>query len=83
MESSTRSVTLKRRHLARDTDGRSNEQTTATRESVDASLEAGSYYPDNDYGFAYSQTYKGGFYYGDLRTSEGSLPQCFPEDIEC
>ena len=36
-----------------------------------------------DYGTAYENNYEGGFYYGDIETSDGSLPNCFPEDIEC
>ena len=67
-----------------ESEGRSNEYTTSNRGSSSAAnTEESTYLADNDYGFAYSTQYEGGFYYGDQSTSEGALPQCFPEDYEC
>ena len=40
-------------------------------------------YQDADYGIAYQNIYKGGFYYGDLATADGSLPTCFEDDLDC
>ena len=75
----------KSRNLRTEEVGRSDETTTANRGSASAAKSEyeQDHFEDQDYGFAYSQSYEGGFYYGDLRTSEGSLPQCFPEDFEC
>ena len=39
---------------------------------------------DTYYGTAYQESYKDGFYYGDLVVNgDGTLPGCFADDSEC
>ena len=37
----------------------------------------------NYYGIAYKLSYEEEFYYGDIRGENGSLPNCFVDDVKC